>query len=205
MRVASKTLTVAAPSAERAHAPDAPRTRRRGAMLEQAILDAAWEEVAAAGYDQATMASVAARAGTNKAALYRRWPNRTELLTAAIDRRVVRLDCPPIDTGSLRNDVIAVLQAMHNRCRAVSIVPDPSRELAAYVRRQAATEGFDQMERVLRRAVDRGDVEGNVITPRITRLPVDVLYSELCLGSGTVAGRLVAEIVDDVFLPLTRQ
>ena len=204
MRVASKTLTAAAPSAERTHPSHASRTRRRGATLEHAILDAAWEEVAAVGYDQATIASVAARAGTNKAALYRRWPNRTELLAAAIDRRVARLDSPPIDTGSLRNDVIAVLQAMDHRCRAVSVVPDPSGELAAYVRRQAATEGFDQMERVLRRAVHRGDIDGDVMSARITRLPIDVLYSELCLGDRPVSDRLVTEIVDDVFLPLTR-
>src|ERR1700677_3369638 len=118
MRVASKTLTAAAPSAERTPS-HTPRTRRRGATLQHAILDAAWEEVAAVGYDQATMASVAARAGTSKAALYRRWPNRTELLASAIGRRVARLDSPPIDTGSLRNDVIAVLQAMDYRCRAV--------------------------------------------------------------------------------------
>src|ERR1035438_636760 len=117
MRVASKTLTAAAPSAERTHPPHASRTRRRGATLEHAILDAAWEEIAAVGYDQATMGSVAARAGTNKATLYRRWPNRTELLTAAIDRRVVHLDRPPADTGSLRTDAIAVLEAMRHRCQ----------------------------------------------------------------------------------------
>jgi AcrR family transcriptional regulator len=40
------------------------------------------------GYDRVNMAGVATRAGTNKAALYRRWPNRTELLAMAIDRRV---------------------------------------------------------------------------------------------------------------------
>ena len=39
---------------------------------------------------------------------------------------------------------------------------------------------------------------------RITRLPIDVLYSELCLGDRPVDDRLVTEIVDDVFLPLTR-
>jgi len=67
------------------------------------------------------MAGVAARAGTNKAALYRRWPNRTELLAAAIDRRIVPLAAKPISTGSLRGDVIAVLHAMNQRCRAAKI------------------------------------------------------------------------------------
>src|SRR5216683_6920057 len=102
--------------------PGPPRTRRRGAVLEDAILDAAWDELAAVGYAQVTMAGIAARAGTNKAALYRRWPNRTELLAAAIDRRVVPLGVESIDTGGLRGDVIAVLEAMNRRCRAAKII-----------------------------------------------------------------------------------
>jgi hypothetical protein len=42
------------------------------------------------------------------------------------------------------------------------------------------------------------------MSARITRLPVDVLYSELCLVDRPVSDRLVTEIVDDVFLPLSR-
>src|ERR671937_754114 len=56
------------------------RTRRRGAALEAAILDATWTELAAVGYERLSMEGVAARAGTSKAVLYRRWPNRADLL-----------------------------------------------------------------------------------------------------------------------------
>src|SRR5215472_16899601 len=132
--------------------PEPPRTRRRGAVLEDAILDAAWDELTAVGYGRVTMAGIAARAGTNKAALYRRWPNRTELLAAAIDRRVVPLGEQPASTGSLRGDAIAVLRAMNRRCGAAQTVPDPGGELAAYLRRQAAAEAFEQMNLVLHRA-----------------------------------------------------
>jgi AcrR family transcriptional regulator len=166
-------------------------------------LDAAWEEIVAAGYDQATMSSVAARAGTNKAALYRRWPNRTELLAAAIDRRVARLDIPPADTGSLRADAIAVLEAMRHRCQATAAIPDPKGELAAYVRRQAAAEAFDQMERTLSRAARRGDLPKQALPPMVTRLPVDVLYSELALA-GDVGRYQVVDIIDQLLLPLLR-
>lgn len=203
MCVASKTLT-AAPTKGNGRPSAAPQTRRRGATLEHAILDAAWEEIAAVGYDQATMGSVAARAGTNKATLYRRWPNRTELLTAAIDRRVVHLDSPPIDTGSLRADAIAVLEAMRHRCQATAIVPDPNGELATYVRRQAAAEAFDQMELTLSRAAQRGDLPGDALPPMVTRLPVDVLYSELALTRDVDRPRVV-DIIDHLLLPLIRR
>ena len=178
------------------------RTRRRGTVLEHAILDAAWDELAAVGHAQVTMAGIAARAGTSKAALYRRWPNRTELLAAAIDRRVVPLAALPVDTGNLRGDVIAVLQAVNRRCSAAQAVPDPGGELTAYLRRSAAAEGFEQMDHVLRRARQRGETGASRVSTQVARLPVNVLYSELCLSTVPVPDQRITEIVDELFLPL---
>jgi AcrR family transcriptional regulator len=182
--------------------PGPPRTRRRGAVLEDAILGAAWDELAAVGYVQVTMAGVAARAGTSKAALYRRWPNRTELLAAAIDRRVVPLAALPADTGSLRGDVIAVLQAANRRSHAAQAVPDPGGELTAYLRHRAAMEGFAQMDLVLDRARQRGETTASRVSTKVARLPVSVLHSELCLGAAPVPDQAITEIVDELFLPL---
>jgi AcrR family transcriptional regulator len=182
--------------------PGPPRTRRRGAVLEDAILDATWDELAAVGYAHVTMAGVATRTGTNKAALYRRWPNRTELLAAAIDRRVVPLVALPADTGSLRGDVIAVLQAVNRRSHAAAAIPDPGGELAAYLRRRAATEGFEQMDLVLHRARQRGEASAARVGTRVARLPVSVLHSQLCLSTAPVPDQAIAEIVDELFLPL---
>jgi AcrR family transcriptional regulator len=179
-----------------------PRTRRRGAVLEDAILDAAWDELAAVGYAQVTMAGIAARAGTNKAALYRRWPNRTELLAAAIDRRVVPLAALPADTGSLRGDVIAVLQAVNRRSHAAQTVPDAGGELAAYLRRRAAVEGFEQMDLALSRARQRGEASAAPVSTQVARLPVSVLHSELCLSTEPVPDQAITKIVDEIFLPL---
>jgi AcrR family transcriptional regulator len=201
--VAGNDLPVAALAAGAHDARSRPPTRRRGAVLEQAILDAAWDELTAVGYAQVTMAGVAARAGTNKAALYRRWPNRTELLAASIARRIVPLAANPISTGSLRGDVIAVLHAMNHRCRAAKNVPDPGGELAAYLLREAAAEGFEQMSLALSWACQRGETDAASLSTQIARMPVNVLHSELCLGTTPATDRLITEIVDEVFLPLT--
>jgi AcrR family transcriptional regulator len=201
--MAGNDLPADAPAAGARDARSWPPTRRRGAVLEQALLDAAWDELTAAGYAQVTMAGVAARACTNKAALYRRWPNRTELLAAAIDRRVAPLAGEPVSTGSLRGDVIAVLHAMNHRCRAAKIVPDPGGELAAYLLRRAAAEGFEQMSLALSRAGQRGEIDVASLSTQIARLPVNVLHSELRLGTTPVTDRLITEIVDEAFLPLT--
>jgi AcrR family transcriptional regulator len=180
-------------------------SRRRGETLDAALLDAAWDELIAVGYGRVTMAGVAARAGTAKAVLYRRWPNRTELLGAAIDRRVPRLDGEPPDTGDLRTDLIAVLRGLDGRYRAVVEVPDPDGELTGQLLRQAAYTGIGRLAAVLRRAVERGELAPAGQLPRIVRLTVGLLGQERRLDPPPEdAADLVERIVDDYCLPLLR-
>ncbi|WP_371871433.1 TetR/AcrR family transcriptional regulator [Phytohabitans rumicis] len=85
-------------------------TRRRGQELEDALLDAAWDELAAVGYARFTMEGVAARAGTSRPVIYRRWPNRAELAIAAIRHYGARQPVATPDTGSVREDMIVLLR-----------------------------------------------------------------------------------------------
>ncbi|WP_448062195.1 TetR/AcrR family transcriptional regulator [Cellulomonas hominis] len=57
---------------------------RRGAELEEALLDAAWQQLLTAGYGGFTVDAVAERAHTSKPVLYRRWPTREDLLLALV-------------------------------------------------------------------------------------------------------------------------
>src|SRR5437660_851955 len=83
--------------------------RRRGATLEQAILRAAVDELLESGYSGMTMDSVARRAGTNKNAIYRRWPSRAALGVAAY-RQLSSTELRIPDTGSLRGDSLELLR-----------------------------------------------------------------------------------------------
>ncbi|MFD0782387.1 TetR/AcrR family transcriptional regulator, partial [Micromonospora azadirachtae] len=84
-------------------------TRRRGEELERAILHAAAEELRESGYPGMTMDRVAARAGTNKNAIYRRWPHRAALGIAAY-RHLSDTVMPNPDTGTLRGDALEMLR-----------------------------------------------------------------------------------------------
>jgi len=180
-----------------------PQQRRRGATLEAALLDAAWDELIEVGYQHVTMAGVAARAGTAKAVLYRRWPNRTELLAAAIDRRVPDLDEDPAATGDLRADLVTELTRLDERYRAVAAAPDPDGGLADHLLRQAAYTAIGRIGALLRHAVERGELAPADQLPRIVRLTVALLGSERRLErADSTADRLVEEIVDDYCLPL---
>src|ERR1700733_10146679 len=93
-------------------APTRVRHRRRGPELESALLEAAWNELVEVGFAGLTMESVAARAQTGIAVLYRRWANKDELVLAAIEHyRVVRPIALP-DTGTLRDDLLALMAAI---------------------------------------------------------------------------------------------
>ena len=58
-----------------------------------------------------TIDAVAVRAGTSRAVLYRRWPNKQELVLAALKHEAAKDVVVAPDTGSLRGDVIALLTA----------------------------------------------------------------------------------------------
>src|SRR5689334_13850886 len=88
-------------------ATEAPR-RRRGAALEQAIRDAVMDLVRESGTSAVTMEAVAARAGSSKPVLYRRWPNRTALLRDTLVP-LAKQAIPDTDTGSYRGDMLAIL------------------------------------------------------------------------------------------------
>ncbi len=55
---------------------------------------------------------------------------------------------------------------------------------------------------ILARAADRGEVRPEKITPLIARLPADLLRHEMMLLHGDPPDAFLAEILDEVFIPL---
>ncbi|HZD70215.1 MAG TPA: TetR/AcrR family transcriptional regulator [Actinomycetes bacterium] len=180
--------------------------------LETALLDAAWDELQAVGYASLTMEAVADRAGTSRAVLYRRWPNRTELIIAALRRHRPMLSGEVPDTGSLRGDVLAVLRRMSNRFAEVGLdtvyglLGDyfADAELFSRIQDQVLHIGAGVMATILERAADRGETRGET-SPRIATLPTDLFRHQLFLTRTPPSEDVILEIVDDVFLPLVQQ
>lgn len=79
--------------------------RRRGAALERAILDAALEQLSTVGWNGLTMEGVAAGAQTGKAAVYRRWPSKEDLVADALRAGLPNFASAP-DLGGVREDLL---------------------------------------------------------------------------------------------------
>jgi len=190
-----------------------PPTRRRGSTLEAALLQAAWDELTEAGYAAFTMEGVAARAKTSRAVLYRRWPNRPQLVVAALAARMRSTPFEPPDTGSLREDLLALLRHMSAGVGEVTgilsfLIANSFTEAGvspAVLRERALAEiSISGTAQVIDRAIARGEIDPARLSPRIRSLPVDLVRHDVIMTQQPVPDATLVEIVDRIFLPLVR-
>ncbi|MCX5384095.1 TetR/AcrR family transcriptional regulator [Streptomyces sp. NBC_00083] len=183
--------------------------RRRGEELESAILLATLDELGEVGYASLTMERVAVRARTGKAAVYRRWPSRAQLVVDACRLgKISEVDLP--DTGELRGDVLVLLRQMAVNMASPlggimrGLLAEMTRdaELAELIRQRIHTVRPSTVQIVLERAVERGEVEPWVLTSRRATVATDLLRNQFLLFGAPVEDDFITEIVDDVYLPL---
>ncbi|MFT3716352.1 MAG: TetR/AcrR family transcriptional regulator [Gordonia sp. (in: high G+C Gram-positive bacteria)] len=185
-----------------------PSTRRRGEELEQALLEAAWDELDERGVAAFTIDAVARRAHTSRPVIYRRWSTREELLIAAIRFRMDKDHVAVPDTGSLRGDLIALLSGFHaQRSAVVALV---AAELGSFfengmtmetVREQLIGSRPDSYSTVLERAAARGEIDLGTLPAAVRSLPLD-LWRQRTLMTLDPDEDYLRAVVDDVFLPL---
>jgi len=178
--------------------------------LEQAILDAAWEQLIAEGYEHFTIDTVTARARTSKPVLYRRWKTREDLLRDTVRHRGAA-DPPAIpDTGTLRGDLLALFtHANTTRNPMAALVssmlgsyynqtgPTPAELRDAFLSQRGSA-----VQQVVNRAVERGEIDPDRLTPRIIDLPFDLFRHEMMMTLKPVPDHVLRQIVDDIFIPL---
>ena len=186
--------------------------RRRGEVLEAAILSAAMDELAETGYDAFTMERVATRARTSKAALYRRWSGRAELaLEACKARDTAHIDVP--DTGNLRADVLALLRQVAAsmasplggilRGLLTEMTRDP--EFARLIHERIHAVGPTTIRVILEQAIERGEVDHRMLDSRRATVATDLLRNHFLMFGVPIADEVIVDIVDDVYLPLIRK
>ena len=192
---------------------DQVRHRRRGQELENALLQAAWDELATVGFGSLTMESVAARAKTGVAVLYRRWANKDDLVLAAIEyyRRTYRVESP--DTGSLRGDLLALLGSFSDGRSVFTAVITAafaglladSGMTPAEVRARIIEDRPVRSLEIYRRACERGEIDLDRVPETVLSMPFDLMRHDLLMTLRAVPEQRIVSIVDDLFLPLAGQ
>jgi AcrR family transcriptional regulator len=139
--------------------------RPRSEQAEQAIIKAALELFAEKGPDGLCVEAVAARAGVGKATVYRRWKNKEDLLLAALGS--LKSPLPDPDTGSVRDDLIAMVTVMSQdavdpaRQRQYTLLLGEGAKYPKLMARYAETvvePRRDLIRSVLRRGIEAGQI-----------------------------------------------
>ncbi|MER5601174.1 TetR/AcrR family transcriptional regulator [Streptomyces sp. NPDC002265] len=187
--------------------------RRRGVVLERAILDAALEQLGTVGWNSLTMEGVAAGAQTGKAAVYRRWPSKEDLVADALQAGLPRLDAAP-DLGGVRSDLIALcLQAR------AAMFSRPGLALRSVIHEcdQAQAERFHQvivggvveptirmLREIIERGIGRNEVRSDAISSYVLdAIPAMMMYrSKMCVSEWSDLE--IEEMIDQLMMPLLR-
>ncbi|MET4921979.1 TetR/AcrR family transcriptional regulator [Streptomyces sp. PSRA5] len=193
-----------------------PRTvvsRRRGPVLERAILDAVLEQLSTVGWNGLTMEGVAAEAQTGKAAVYRRWPSKEDLVADALAAGLPSLDDAP-DLGGVRDDLYEltrlVRDAMYSRpgwaLRAVLHECDKSASgrFQALIMSGVIEPSANLFGEVVRRGIRRGDVRPDATGSLVFDLIPAVLMYRSKVRDSAWPDEEIAQLIDQIMLPLLR-
>ncbi|MDW8806069.1 TetR/AcrR family transcriptional regulator [Streptomyces scabiei] len=194
-----------------------PRTaspRRRGAVLERAILDAALEQLSTVGWSGLTMEGVAAGAQTGKAAVYRRWPSKEDLVADALQAGLPRFEEAP-DLGSVREDLLELCRqaraAMFSRPGFAlrSVIHECDTVQAERFHGVIIGGVVEPTVRLLREVVERGIRRGEVRPDAANgyvfdAIPAMMMYRSKVCGSEW-SERDIEELIDQLMVPLLRR
>jgi AcrR family transcriptional regulator len=145
---------------------EAPKVGRpRSEECTRAIIDATLQELAESGYVALTIDGVAARSGSGKATIYRRWSTKAELVADAIDQHTFA-ELPMDDTGDLETDLRRYLRALERALSGIdgelllALTAERLRnpELASAFDRRFVDERRTWLRGLLRSAIDRGEL-----------------------------------------------
>ncbi|MER5309514.1 TetR/AcrR family transcriptional regulator [Streptomyces sp. NPDC002773] len=193
--------------------PEGASLRRRGPVLERAILEATLDQLGSVGWNGLTMEGVAVGAQTGKAAVYRRWPSKEDLVADALRAGLPALGEAP-DLGGVRDD-------LYELCRRVRDVmySKPGFALRAVLHEcdAEAAEKFhgvivagvvEPSARLFRAVLVRGITRGEVRADANDDLVIDVIPAMMMYRSKVCASEWsdheIAELVDRIMVPLLR-
>jgi AcrR family transcriptional regulator len=179
-----------------------PRSESVGVSILTATQDLLLED----GFDRMSVESIAARAGVGKGAIYRRWPDKTALVVAAV-ADLAQVPAVP-DTGSLRDDLLACARTFVRTGRTQEILAGLMTAMARHEElrssaRDAIGSPFTHLFRqVIDRAIERGDVPGSVDSRTVSEVfPALAFHRSIALGL-PVDEDFVMTVVDGLLMPL---
>lgn len=181
------------------------RGRPRDAETEARILQAALRQLAEDGYSRMSLDAVAIEAGVSKPTMYRRWPSKADMATAAL--RTVQLSEPPVDTGSTVGDLAGTLKNFSRsllRPNGMALIgtvlaeESHTPELLHLFRERIVSQRRAMLRSILERAEARGELRPGVDLDCVVNLLVGAFYARY-LATSRIPPNFPGELVEIVW------
>jgi AcrR family transcriptional regulator len=184
--------------------------RPRSEQAEQAIIEATLDLFAEKGFEGVCVDLVAARAGVGKATIYRRWPNKEELLLAAFGS--LKSPFPEPKGVSVRDDLLAMVEVMcadkadPRKARRYALLLGEGEKYPRLVARYKETvvePRRDVMRAVIRRGVKTGELRPDTDVEIAMLQLTGAIMAQEKSQAGTLDRDFAARLVDGLLLGLS--
>ena len=200
------TDTGAGPGRETSRRPGRPRSEQ----AEQAIIEATLDLFAEQGFEGVCVEAVAARAGVGKATIYRRWPNKEELLLAAFSS--LKSPFPEAKGVSVRDDLLAMVEVMcadkadPRKSRRYALLLGEGEKYPRLMARYKETivePRRDAMRAVIRRGVQTGELRPETDVEIAMLTLTGAIMAQEKTPDGALDGDFATRLVDGLLLGLS--
>jgi AcrR family transcriptional regulator len=187
------------------------RPRRRGQALEQPIYTAVLAELAEFGFARMSLERVAARAGTGKSAIYRRWDTKLDLVVDTLIQEIPR-PAPAGSSGSLHDDLLVFFRQMAQAlagpagtaiCASIGDIRQHP-ELRTALREQVIEPRQAMLRDLITAAIARGEARPAALAPECLDAGPALLRQHIIEHGPPIPDQLIVRIVDNALIPMLR-
>lgn len=184
----------------------APRPGGRSARVVAQVFQATSAELIEHGYVELSLERVATRAQVNKTTIYRRWPNKEDLVIALVQS----LGDPSFETpatGEVNHDLLRLARSMtkrlvqyHGRGLARVIAAEHEDTEVAKVALRIRRKMREPWGKVLRIALSRGQIRADVDIDLLVEVVVSAVTLRVIKRDQSVDDKFLQSLVDLVLL-----
>lgn len=179
----------------------------RPSARETELLEVTLQLLQERGYSRLTVDAVAATARASKATIYRRWTTKAALVLAALTESL-RQVAGPIDTGSLRGDLLALgARVCEHTTTMRAVLSEVSRypALSDALQHEVVDQHRSALSHIMRHAAGRGEIQSAELCNETWDLLPGYLVFRSIIPGRPPDDRTVQILVDDIVIPaLTR-
>lgn len=182
--------------------------RARGAPIAEAVLARTLEELATVGLEGLSVERIARQAEVNKTSIYRRWPTREALVAAALAGVLDSVSARAPDTGSLRGDLLGLLepivdfvgQATGRAVVRAALAESAESGVAGLAAQRLSQQASGPVRALMTRARARGEWRAGASGEQLIFALVGAVIHRAMLEHGAITKRWLGSLLDLVLL-----